>query len=355
MKQMLREEDRKNVMFYIADYGGVGSLRTIFPNLMLNSKYFGKRAYAGTISTKLLGEIGFIRTLDYIRFQRQVEDSQLEYIRILNKLKNEGQIKTKLIYDLDDWIVDLPDFNWCKYSYTKEKCLPALKELLMYMDIFTVSTTYLKNKLNNIKPPLSNCKIEVVPNLLPKWLYDYDRPWVTNKKPKIIWAGSPTHFSATDKENLGDLAIIYDLVKNTKDEIDWVFMGGCPEKFKHFNIEVLGWNSMFDFPRVLRELGADFGIAPLLKNEFNRCKSNIKLLDYWASGLIPICSKLEPYKESPLFFSGDWKKDRDLIFDIFNDSNRFDKLIDYGYKKVSKYWLEDNLKYYTKLFKLKGI
>jgi len=41
----------------------------------------------------------------------------------------------------------------------------------------------------------------------------------------------------------------------------------------------------------------DIGLSPLQENAFNRCKSEIKFLDYCALGLVPVLSDLEPYRD----------------------------------------------------------
>lgn len=41
----------------------------------------------------------------------------------------------------------------------------------------------------------------------------------------------------------------------------------------------------------------DIGLSPLRENAFNRCKSEIKFLDYSALGLVPVVSDLEPYRD----------------------------------------------------------
>ncbi|MBD3816387.1 MAG: hypothetical protein IE913_08060 [Halothiobacillus sp.] len=41
----------------------------------------------------------------------------------------------------------------------------------------------------------------------------------------------------------------------------------------------------------------DIGLSPLCANDFNRCKSEIKFLDYAALGLAPVVSDLEPYRD----------------------------------------------------------
>ena len=49
----------------------------------------------------------------------------------------------------------------------------------------------------------------------------------------------------------------------------------------------------------LSSLQLDMAIAPLADHDFNRAKSNLKLLEYGALGLPVICSKIEPYLDSP--------------------------------------------------------
>jgi len=39
----------------------------------------------------------------------------------------------------------------------------------------------------------------------------------------------------------------------------------------------------------------DIGLGPLLPTEFNRCRSDVKFLEYTAGGALAICSALEPY------------------------------------------------------------
>lgn len=44
--------------------------------------------------------------------------------------------------------------------------------------------------------------------------------------------------------------------------------------------------------------GLDIGLGPLLPTEFNRCRSDVKFLEYTAGGALSICSDLEPYRGS---------------------------------------------------------
>jgi tetratricopeptide (TPR) repeat protein len=43
--------------------------------------------------------------------------------------------------------------------------------------------------------------------------------------------------------------------------------------------------------------GVDIGLAPLLPTEFNRCRSDVRFVEYAAHGVLAVCSDLEPYRD----------------------------------------------------------
>jgi tetratricopeptide (TPR) repeat protein len=44
--------------------------------------------------------------------------------------------------------------------------------------------------------------------------------------------------------------------------------------------------------------GVDIGLAPLLPTAYNRCRSDVRLLEYAARGVLAVCADLEPYRDS---------------------------------------------------------
>ena len=54
--------------------------------------------------------------------------------------------------------------------------------------------------------------------------------------------------------------------------------------------------SLYDYYRFLGTI--DIGLAPLLPTEYNRCRSDIKFIEYASRGVAPILSALEPYNKS---------------------------------------------------------
>jgi hypothetical protein len=62
-----------------------------------------------------------------------------------------------------------------------------------------------------------------------------------------------------------------------------------------------GSNALYPrYARWLRDLGPsiDVGVAPLVNNEFNRLKSDIKLMEYLAIGAAPLLSNIDGYSDS---------------------------------------------------------
>ncbi len=107
-------------------------------------------------------------------------------------------------------------------------------------------------------------------------------------KPRVGWAGSVSHD--------GDLAIIFDVVKATAKEVDWVFMGMCPEPIKPYIAEFDPGVSLDKYPARLASLDLDLAVAPLEDVPFNHGKSHLRLLEYGVLGFPVICTDITPYR-----------------------------------------------------------
>ena len=57
-------------------------------------------------------------------------------------------------------------------------------------------------------------------------------------------------------------------------------------------------DSYASFLKTLGKVHFDIGLAPLADNVFNRCKSNIKWLEYSAYARAGVYADLEPYRDS---------------------------------------------------------
>jgi hypothetical protein len=346
-------KDRVLVLQCFSDMGGCGFLRTMWPNEMLNSYYGGRKKYEGSLSSKFLVDGNVLKNAKVFHFQRQITNNQTNYIVWLNNYRKKNNPSSLMIYDMDDMITTIPDFNMAKKFFGQPQFFENLKTIANNVDIFTVSTEYLADWITSFN---ATCKVKVIPNLLPKNIYKpYPIQKEKNIKPRIVWAGSSTHFSSTHK---GDFEIIYDLIDNSINDFDWVIMGihKLPDWLKHLSNKITlinTWTPVVNFSMTLKKINADFGVAPLIDIPFNRAKSNIKMLDYWSSDIVTFCSDVLPYKNSELFFSGDWSKDKESIQNIFDDKERYQTIINNQNKKLENYWLDNNLNIYMDMFGLK--
>lgn len=111
-------------------------------------------------------------------------------------------------------------------------------------------------------------------------------------KPRVGWAGVPQH--------RGDLELLEQVVRETANEVDWVFMGMCPDFLKPYVKEVHEVVSFDKYQRKLATLNLDIAVAPLEHNRFNEAKSNLRILEYGMLGWPVIASAIEPYRKAPV-------------------------------------------------------
>ena len=82
--------------------------------------------------------------------------------------------------------------------------------------------------------------------------------------------------------------------------------GEIPRKF-HMRWVILKdfryWTSIKEYPQRLKSMKFDIGLAPLRDRQFNRCKSNLKYLEYSALRIPTVASYVEPYKDTRSLFA----------------------------------------------------
>jgi len=266
-------QEKNIVIWYNADFAGCGYLRSIFINDAISMKYGSRKQYEGIISSRFLVDTNILRMCRVMHFQRQATEAQVAYMSMVDNLrKKEPKLYNfKMMYDLDDLFTEIPKYNFAHSYYSALPLDATMKKITNIVDVFTVSTN---DMADWIKGYHGTCEVKVVPNYIPKWIYrPYDFDKKVNEKPRILWAGSPTHFNDNDA---GDFAVINDLVRNTVDEFDWVILGmrHLPPWIKDLEgkVKTLTWFNISEFPTELKKLNCDFGLAPLIDNRFNRCK-----------------------------------------------------------------------------------
>ncbi len=333
----------KNVIVsYPSDGTGCGHIRNLFPLGYLNAVYAAQHQLFVHTSPMFCWQDDILVRSSSIYMQRAMSPGHLEAVKRYKSA--QSKYKYKLVTDMDDFIWGANEnqggtkFDGVpSYNFGSEGISPEIKkaslEIMNLMDTVCVSTDYLKSWLTD-HGVTSN--IEVVPNTVA--IYFWDKPFSkapkTNyiQKPKVLYTGSPTHYS-NGKKLLGDFdnawkQWVIDAVN--QDKIEFVCMGGLPWFFEEIKdkIKVIDWLNSYQYHVVVKEQNADFGICPLTPNNFNYSKSDLKQIEYYASGSVCIGTVFDNGMPSP-YDSGILNvKDTctvDDIWKIVNDHRNPDK------------------------------
>lgn len=220
---------------------------------------------------------------DRMIVQHSIGDAHLQLLRDYRKTNPD----LFTIQTVDDLFHDLPQKHHL-HNYHQREGYVRMREAMSLCDRVIVSTQPLVEVYGD------HCRdVRVMPNCLDDrvWGHFYKTP-TPRSRLRVGWAGAAQH--------LGDLEMIGEVVARFKDEVDWIFMGMCPDSLRPYIKEYHPFVSYVDYPAKLASLDLDIAIAPLEDNPFNRCKSNLRLLEYGAMGWPVVCSDVYPFRtENP--------------------------------------------------------
>lgn len=336
---------------FLADYTGCGHWRMLWPEQTLNSY----RHCVLQSSTVMVTDPKHFHGVDCIRVQRQASPTQRKYLDFLKQ-----QVKPRLIYEIDDICFgeDIPEYNPFRAAFTSDETRENIQFMMEFCDEMTVTCERMRQYFLD---KTSQKNITVLPNYPPRtWIGRmYDKKYSSNlydknrKRPRVLYAGSSSHFDCHQKNNhADDMTHVIDNIISTVDKYQWVFLGGAPQQLQKYidngKIEFHKWVHLHDYPYKVKELNINAMVAPLAQNIFNECKSNIKFLEGSAMGIPIVCQDIVTYelcKEN--FKTGDQMITE--LDKIFNCKKTFMKIIERNYSVVDKLWLENEenrLKYF---------
>ena len=216
---------------------------------------------------------------DRIVVQHSISDQDIATLRAIR----QAHPRAFIVQLMDDLISDLPASHPNHVFGQREGHIRTLQALEL-SDRLIVST----QPLADYYAPY--CKdIRLAPNALDMRHWgQLQRPASDRKRLRIGWVGAAQH--------QGDLRLVQRVVETLADEVDWVFMGMCPDELRPCVKEFHGFVSYKDYPAKMASLDLDIAIAPLEDNPFNACKSNLRLLEYGAMGWPVVCSDVYPYR-----------------------------------------------------------
>jgi len=348
----------KRAMNYLADYGGCGYYRCMAPNLLLN-------LYQKSVimeSTCMVLDPRFYQTVEAVKLQRQATPQQLQFVKVLKQISQQKPLK--LIYEVDDVVFaeDIPLYNRNRDAFTSPEIQNSIKEILSMMDEITVTCDYFRDY---IIEKSGNKNVSTVPNYLMKWWFDryynladlvkkYDK---NKKKPVVAIFASGTHVDVANRVNQQDdfAAVVQHIIK-TRTDFQWHFYGSFPLALKPFidkgDIKFFPWVQLPDFAETMAISGAQITFAALQDNNFNRCKSNIKLIEAGAIGLPCVCPDMVTYKDAFLKYkTGD--EFIDCLKTTLKNQSTYAEQCKKARAHAEKFWLDDEknlMKYHEAYF-----
>lgn len=350
-----------NFFSYLADTQGCGTIRVMYPFLLLVHESNKDVRYSTQFQSQYVSDIDYYKGYTFAQFQRSATKEHLQlYTHFKNQIQT--QFKIPLIYEIDDLLINIPEFNYASLYYKQNE--EYVKQMISMSDGVTVSTEKLKEVYLQY-----NKKIEVVPNHLPKFVWgdifpahEYKNE---KKKIKILWAGSMNHFPLPEMKKVGVAGgdfgdKLIDFIKKTTDKYEWIFLGAKPteldSQLKAKKIKFIKWVNVFQYPSTVKKVEPDICIAPLFQDEFNECKSNIKCLEYSALGAPGVYTNIRPYEDMTLTSDSDEEMIA-YIEKLAGDIDYRAKVWESDYKVVEKnlFWEENNnlrnyVNSYLKLF-----
>lgn len=235
---------------------------------------------------KLNSEI--ISLSQLILFQRDFPQDLKLYRQVI---KQAELLKKPVIYDMDDYLLGLPENHPDRCSNIAGALLPML-EALIKANVVTVTTEKLRETLLEFNP-----NIIVMPNYLDDTIWKMQAPKLRSKEDQITigYMGGDSH--SPDLEWIAP--VLLRIMDKYNDKIKYHFYGIKPPSIfdgkPNIQWTPIKTYNYKQFAKDFQSLKIDIFIAPLIDNLFNRCKSPIKYFEYTSLGTSGIFSDLEPY------------------------------------------------------------
>lgn len=200
----------------------------------------------------------------------------------------------RLVYDLDDFLLQLPADHPEQAVYAPKSA--AVSCWLTQSDEVWVSTDALRERVAALNP-----KVRTIKNFLDDQLWVkpelVDSSNTIGRRLRLLYMGTQTH--QADFELIKNA--LQQIKKEFPDKIDIFLIGVTPNSSNEKWYETIVPPSTVgsSYPAFVNWITHctpfDIGVTPLVDNEFNRCKSAIKFLDYSALGMATLASDLGVY------------------------------------------------------------
>ncbi len=211
----------------------------------------------------------------------------------------------KLVYDIDDNYLDVPESNPVHDKFKKTKRSRAiLSATLSFADAITVSTEPLKERLQSHFKQVYDMEKEifVIPNMNDVGDWNFKSAEKHSDKVVIGYSGSNSHQDdlmvvlPTINKLLSKYSYLHFEIIGAIDKTKLDHYFGSFDKTNLDRVAMLPATATFwEYPEYLAEQKWDIGIAPLVDTAFTRSKSHIKWMEYAMYNIPCVASRVYPY------------------------------------------------------------
>ncbi len=210
---------------------------------------------------------------------------------MLPLIREARRIGTPVLVDIDDWLLEEPDsfdaLQWVGTRTSQE----TTRRAILTADAVTVSTQVIAERCAEL-----GVRAHVVPNAVD--CHQFTRLTRNTNTLTVAFCGTIAHRDDVPLIAPGLRRLLLTHAKHTR-----VVTVACPIP----ELQGMAGYTHHDFmpateyPRLLSDLRIDIGLAPLYDTDFNRARSDIKYLEYSATGAATIASPIVPYQDVPTY------------------------------------------------------
>ena len=338
------------------DRGGCGHYRSIF--ITQGIQQLHENCFFVQLDSLSLHDPDILCECSSFRVQRLCSDKELNwYVNYL--LPARRQFGFRVLYDTDDILLgeDFPACNLWRERFFG--LADNLKTAMQGADLVTVTTPQLRDYYaRRLNIPASH--FLVIPNYPPQAWADYYRPGEATQRfhrhrgrLRVGFCASPSHFSVKEGEEVrDDLSQLADWIIANRKRYQFVFQGGISNYLEPYrdDFEVHPYVRFLHYPRERQKLDLDLWICPLEDNEFNRCKSEIKLYEAWAGGIPVLVQRLPNYEAlAPEACFSTAEELAAKVVQMTDSAESLEKIVADNYARMQGRWLEDHLEEWFKI------
>ncbi|WP_410644517.1 hypothetical protein [Amycolatopsis sp. lyj-346] len=273
------------IFMWVADYSGCGFYRCLLPGSELAKRGHDVMADGRVVPNEVKNG-----DCDVVVGQRICNEGATV---TWQKLARAGH--AKLVFETDDLLSDVDPSNRQAARFYDAETVERYHRNMAVADVITVTTDRLADHARSIN---TTAEIVVLPNQVPGWLLDHEKPAAPNPELVTIgWRGGASH-----QRDFGELARPLRRFLQHPDHRDRAELHcmGAPYQERvrsnHSRTRWTGWHeSVSDF---LRAVDFDLAVIPLRPSIFNEAKSDLALVEMSALGIPAIVSGFpgSPYR-----------------------------------------------------------